>query len=89
MAESPFGRAVAVNLIGEVLDEIHRLRIKEPFLCGFTTEMKIYVALKQAGYLTEEAMVTDDDTPLTQSEPPNFKAEELLEKHPELEGNSQ
>ncbi len=58
--ESPFGRSVAVNLIGQVLDEIDQRRIEEPFLCGFSREMSIYVALREAGFLTEEAMVPDE-----------------------------
>lgn len=60
MAESPFNRPKACNLIGDVIAEIYAMRIKEPTMCGFTMEMSIYTMLKDAGYLTEEAMVPDE-----------------------------
>lgn len=64
--ESPYGRMAAVNLIAKVLDDIHRRRIEEPFLCGYSTETLICRALKQAGYLTEEAMVPAKDSLLNE-----------------------
>lgn len=57
--ESPYNRPIAANLIEHVLTDIERRR-KDAFVFGFSREMSIYWALKQAGFLTEEAMVPDE-----------------------------
>lgn len=58
--ESPFNRPVAANLIDRVITDREKRREQEPFLCGFSLEMTIYSALKEAGYLTDEAMVREE-----------------------------
>lgn len=55
MAESPYNRPVAADLIGITLEDHYKHMLQG--YCGFTTEMTIYTVLKEAGYLTEEAMV--------------------------------
>lgn len=61
--ESPYNRAVAINLIRQTMDEAteeHRQDLLSgDFRCGLSIEARIYDALKRAGFLTEEAMVRD------------------------------
>lgn len=59
--ESPYNRPVAANLIMKAANKWADSMINEPFLCGWSVEMCIYDALKRAGYLTEEAMLPDEN----------------------------
>lgn len=57
--ESPYGRPAACDLIGLELDQHASERrqdaINGEFRCGLSLEMRIYNALKRAGYLAGQA----------------------------------
>lgn len=59
--ESPFNRPVAANLIERALELYEEDRANYPELCGFSREMYVYTSLKRAGFLTEKAMVSDEN----------------------------
>lgn len=59
MAESPYHRPVAANLIARAIRE-HTLAMMDGVI-GYTESMYIYDALRRAGYLTEEAMIPDEN----------------------------
>lgn len=52
--ESPFNRPVAVNLIQQAIEQWNK-DIAKGYI-GFSLEMFIYDTLKQAGYLTPQAL---------------------------------
>lgn len=58
--ESPYKRPVAADLIGKVLDKQWDAASREFVVCGFSQEMQIYMALKEAGFLTESAQIPND-----------------------------
>lgn len=58
--ESPYNRPMAANLIENAIKDHERLMCLEGW-CGYSREMFIYSYLKRAGYLTEEAMIPDED----------------------------
>lgn len=58
--ESPYNRPKAANLIKKAID-LHYQRLMEPGFCGFSEEMVIFTALRSAGYLTEEAVMPDEN----------------------------
>lgn len=53
--EDPNNRPPAAQLINEVIREHEEGQLLGVFRAGFSLSMKIYTALKSAGYLTEDA----------------------------------
>ena len=71
--ESPYNRPLACNLIDKAMSEwADQMQDSMGAYCGFSVEMRIYDALRRAGYLTEEAMVSSNDEPLPTSPPPPY-----------------
>lgn len=62
MAENPAEWSKATVLISDVMDDVHRQYVEDAkngdFRAGLTTPMVITLALKDAGYLTEEALTS-------------------------------
>lgn len=58
--ESPYNRPVAANLIKKAFEDWTVSMNQPSFFCGFSREMCVYTALKEAGFLTTEAMIPDE-----------------------------
>lgn len=62
MAENPQEWCKATALISDVMEEEHRQMLEDAasgnYRCGFSTPMRITLALKEAGYLTDEALTS-------------------------------
>ena len=68
MAENPAYWGPATKLISEKLTEIAE---RDPELCGWTSPMIIAQGLKEAGFLSEEDVFVDEQSPAT-AEPEPF-----------------